>query len=98
FLGFTLHRGAVRDRANGDAIILRALVGDGESLGLRQSGAERTIAQKDPLRVQMRFAMTGKLAADAAKTFQVLKRHAVEPVIGAQGVDSVFGMTGIIDE
>ena len=46
----------------------------------------------------MRFAVAGQLAGNAAKTFEGIERHSVEAIEGAQGVDSVFGMAGIIDE
>ena len=97
-LGFTFHRSAIGNRANGDAIIPPDFVRDGEPLGLRQSGAERAVAEENAFRVQMRFAVAGELAPDAAKTFQVFEGHAVEAVIGAEGVDSIFGVTGVVDE
>jgi hypothetical protein len=46
----------------------------------------------------MRFAVAGELALDAAEALQVLERHLVETVVGAQGVDAVLGVAGVVDE
>ena len=42
--------------------------------------------------------MTGELAVDAAKRFQIFKCHSVEAVVGAQRVNAVFGVAGVVDE
>ena len=46
----------------------------------------------------MRFAVAGEFALNTAKTLQILKRQAVETVEGAQGIDAVFRMAGVVDK
>jgi len=40
--------------------------------------------------------VSGQLALDAPEFFQVLERHAVKAILGAQGIDAVFGMAGVV--
>src|SRR6266542_7036724 len=42
--------------------------------------------------------MAGELAADAAEALQILERHSVEAVVGAQGVDAILRVAGVVDE
>ena len=51
----------------GDAIASGHFVGDGQALRLRQRRAERAVAEQHALGIQMRFAVAGQLARDAAK-------------------------------
>ena len=98
FLGFAFHARAVADGADGDAIILRELIADGEALRLRERTAERTVAQKNAFGIQVRFAMAGELAVDAAETFHGLGGHAVKAVERTHGIDAVFAVARVVDE
>ena len=42
--------------------------------------------------------MPRQFALDAPKSLQGIKRHAVETVIGAQSVNAIFAMAGVVDE
>ena len=44
----------------------------------------------------MAFAVAGQLALDRTEFFQVIKSHSVEAVLSPQGVDAVFGVSGIV--
>jgi len=76
----------------------RTFVGDGNPLGLRKAGAERAVAEEDALGIDVGFTVAGEFAFDAAEAFERVKGHAVKSVIGAQGVNAVLGMAGVIDE
>lgn len=42
--------------------------------------------------------MAGELGLDAAETLEAVRGHAVEAVIGPDSIDSVFRVTGVVDE
>ncbi len=46
----------------------------------------------------MGFTVAGQFALDAAKPFQILEGHAVETVIGAQGINPILAVPGVVDE
>ena len=98
FFGLAFHRRAVAHGTNRNAIAFGNLVRDGQPLRLRQRGTERAVAEQHALRIQMRLAMASELAFDAAKRFQIFKCHSVESVVGAQRVNAVFGVAGVVDE
>jgi hypothetical protein len=97
-LGLAFHGSAVRDGANGGALVLAQFVRQGQALRLWQCGAERPVAQEHALRIEVRFTVPGQFAANAPEPFQILKSHPVEAVIATQGVDAVLGMTGVVDK
>ena len=98
FFRLALHRRAVADSANRHAIAPGDFVRDGQPLGLGQGGTERAVAKKNALRIQMRFAVAGQFALDAAKGFEVFKTHPVKSIVGAQRVDAIFCVARIVDE
>ena len=98
FLGLAFHRRAVGDRADGDAVAASGLVAHREALRLRETGAERAVADEHALGVEVRLAMTGELAGDAAEALERVEGHAVEAVNRAQGVDAVLGVAGVVHE
>ena len=46
----------------------------------------------------MAFPVPGQLAFNGAEFFQILERHSVKGVLGAQRVNAVFCVAGIVDE
>ena len=65
----------------------------GHLVRLRQRGTKRTVAEENSLRIQMRFAVAGELAVDAAKTLQAIEGQAVETAM-AEREPPEFSVTG----
>ena len=98
FFGLALHRRAIADGANRHAIPFGDPVGDGQALRLRQGRTERTVAEQHTFGIEMRLAVAGELAFDAAERFQVVKRHLIEAVVGSQRVDAVLSVARVVNE
>ena len=96
--GFTFHGGSVRHQQHSDSLVPGQLVSDGQTLGLTNGGTQRSIGQKNSLGVEMRFTVAGQLGLDASETLQGLGSHSVKTIIGADGINAVLRMPGVVDE
>ncbi len=69
-----------------------------QALRLWKCRAERSVAEQDAFGVEVRLTMSGEFARNTPEALEIIERHAIEAKVGAEGVDAVFSVTGVVHE